>query len=71
MERYEYDKDCLLRPDEVSVYVFAFDEETSGYKIREVEVTEEDEISQEEFVRIHEALYEEAVKLRRDLGAGN
>ena len=36
-------------------------------RIDEVGVTEEDGISDEEFAKIYEALYEETIKLRRDL----
>ena len=49
--------------------MFTYDEGSAGYKITEVEITEEDGISDEEFLKIHEALYEEAIKLRRDLSA--
>ena len=65
--KYKYNKDDFLKPDEIAAYVFSYDAETAGHRIDEVEITEEDGISQEEFVKIIEALYEETIKLRRDL----
>ena len=69
VERYNYSEEDFLKPDEISAYVFAYDKRNAGHKIIEVEITEEDGISDEEFLKIHEALYEETIKLRRDLGA--
>ena len=69
VERYKYSEEDFLKPDEISAYVFAYDKRSAGHKIIEVEITEEDGISDEEFLKIHEALYEETIKLRRDLGA--
>lgn len=69
VERYKYHEEDFLKPDEVAAYVFSYDKKSAGHKINEVEITEEDGISQEEFLKIHEALYEETIKLRRDLSA--
>jgi predicted ATPase len=68
-ERYKYSEEDFLKTDEISAYVFKYDKRSAGHKIIEVEITEDDGISQEEFIKIHEALYEETIKLRRDLGA--
>ncbi|MGC8578250.1 MAG: hypothetical protein ACP5M7_09715 [Thermoproteota archaeon] len=57
----------FLDPSEVVAYVFRYDVESAGHKIDEVEITEDEGISQEEFLKIHEALYEEALMLHRDL----
>lgn len=70
VKKYNYGREDFITADEISAYVFTFDKKSKGYKILDVEVTEEDGISQEEFVKIHEALYEETVRLRRDIGAG-
>ena len=67
IEKYKYSEEDYLNPNEVSAYVFSYDERSKGHKIIEVEVTEEDGISQEEFIKIHEALYEETIMLRREL----
>jgi len=66
LEKYVDDKNDFLNTDEVAAYVFSPDK-TGGYKIHQVEITEEDGISEEEFVRVHEALYDETIKLRREL----
>ena len=67
VEKYGYNEDDFLKHDEVATYVFNYDKRSGGNKITEVEITEEDGISQDEFIKIHEALYEETLKLRRDL----
>ncbi|HEC67658.1 MAG TPA: hypothetical protein ENI35_02425 [Candidatus Desulfofervidus auxilii] len=67
VERYKYSEEDFLKPDEISAYVFVYDKRSAGHKIIEVEITEEDGISDEEFLKIHEVLYEEKLKLRRDL----
>jgi len=68
VEKYKYSEEDFLKPDEIATYVFDYDKKNGGYKIKEVEITEEDGISDEEFLKIHEVLYEEKLKLRRDLG---
>jgi len=65
--KYRYDKEDFLKPGEVACYVFNYDAESTGYKIDEVEITKEDGISDDEFIKVTEALYEETVKLRREL----
>ena len=57
----------FLKPDEFAAYVFHRDEENGGHRIDEIEMTEDGEISQDEFVNIIDALYEETIGLRRDL----
>jgi predicted ATPase len=67
VERYKYSEEDFLKPDEIASYVFDYDKKSGGHKITEVKITEEDGISQEEFLKIHEALYEESFKLQREL----
>jgi predicted ATPase len=67
VRKYKYSKEDFLKPDEIAAYVFRYDKESAGHRVDEVEITEEDGISDEEFARIYEALYEETIKLRRDL----
>jgi len=69
VERYGYSEEDFLTPAEVGTYVFHYDEKSGGHKVTEVEVTGEDGISQEEFVKVHEALYEETIELHRELSA--
>ena len=49
--------------------MFRYDTISVGHKILGVEITEEDGISQEEFIKVHETLYEETLKLQRGLSA--
>jgi len=67
IEKYQYGEEDYLTPDEFAAYVFHYDKDSKGYKIDEVEMTEDGEISQDEFVNIIDALYEETIKLRIDL----
>lgn len=67
VKKYKYSKDDFISYDEIAAYVFRRDRKMGGHKIIEVEITEEDGISQEEFIKIHESLYEESIKLRRNL----
>lgn len=66
VEKYKYDEESYLKPEEVSAYVFKYDENSNGYKIVEVETTE-DGISDEEFLKVDEILYEEKYGLRKEL----
>lgn len=67
VKQYKYDEEDFLRPEEIATYVFHYNKENNGYKTSKIKITEEDGISQEEFVKIHEVLYEETIKLRKDL----
>ena len=67
VEKYGYDKDDYLERDELAAYVFNLDKTEIGSRIVEVEITEEDGISQEEFLKVHEVLYDEVLRLERDL----
>lgn len=67
VEKYGYNEEDFLKHDEVAAYVFNYDKRSGGNKITGVEITEEDGISQDEFSKIIETLYEETIRLRRDL----
>ncbi len=69
--KYKYTQDDFLQPEEVGVYVFNYDSESGGQTITEIPITEEDGISQEEFLRIHEALYNENLHASKRLGWRN
>jgi predicted ATPase len=68
-EELNYWKDDYLKPEEISVYVFHFDKKSDGCKIEEVEISEEEGISQEEFLKVNEALYEESIRIRESIQA--
>jgi len=67
VEKYGYTKEDYLKPDEFAAYVFHYDAKSAGHKIDELEITEDGEISQDEFGKVIDALYEETIKLRIDL----
>jgi predicted ATPase len=68
-EELNFNKDDYLKPDEIGVHVFQFDKKSKGYKIEEVEISTEDGISEEEFLKVNEALYEESIKIREKIEA--
>lgn len=65
-KEYNYNEDDFLKYDEVGVYEFHYDKATGSSEIKEAEVTK-DGVSQEEFVRVLDELYEETGKLRSEL----
>ena len=67
LRKEKYRSEDYLNIDEVSAYVFEYDEKSKGYIIKELEITEEDGISEEEFIKVHEALYEETFEIHKDL----
>lgn len=67
MEEFNFDRQDYLEKDEIGAYVFRYEKKGEGYKIDEVEVNEEDGISQEEFVKVYEALYEESYKIQHNI----
>ena len=66
VKRYKYAKNDYINPEEVAAYSFTQDKKI-GYKIENVEINGEDGISQKEFIKIYKLLYDESVKLQRDL----
>jgi len=63
-----YREGDYLRPGEVAVYVFYYDGEARGCRVREAEVSGEEGILQEEFLRVDEALYGETLRITREMG---
>ncbi len=66
VKKYKYAKSDYLNPTEVAAYSFTRDKKT-GYRIESVEINDEEGISQKEFIKIYKILYDESVKLQRDL----
>jgi len=65
IKKYNYSENDYLKYDEIAVYVFnLINGET---EIKEIKISEKDGISQEEFLKINESLYDETVKLREEL----
>ena len=58
----DYDANELLAPEQVGAYLFSPGDE--GTHVEEIEVTKEDGISVDSFARVHEALYDEAIRLQ-------
>jgi predicted ATPase len=67
VERYGYEKDDFLKYTDFAVYEFHYDQNTGTSKIEKARLTKKDGVSQEEFTKILDELYEETDKLRRDL----
>ena len=67
-KKYKVGKDDYLNSDEVSVHSFNYDKRSKGFKINKITVNDKNGISQEEFNKVIDALYDESVKIRRDLG---
>ncbi len=66
-KKYGYKRDDYININETGAYVFTYDTSSRGYKTEPVEITEEDGISQDEYVKIDEALYEEQFGLMKDI----
>ena len=62
-KHFDYDPEDYLLPSEVSAQVFELDQGRT-HRILPIQVDDEG-ISSEEFLRIHEALYEEKVRIIR------
>jgi hypothetical protein len=62
-----YSRDDYLLPPEVGSYLFCFGKNSSGSHIKELKVTEEDGIPEDEFLRIAEAIYDETLSIERSL----
>jgi len=71
VEKYKYEEGDYIKTDEIATYVFDYDPNSGGHKVKRVEITEEDGISQKEFLKIHEALYEESIRLQKDLNVNS
>lgn len=67
VQKFKYYEDDFLNQDEAGVYLFSDDPQGGGHVVTEVEVSAEEGISEDEFLRIHEALYEERVQAQREL----
>lgn len=66
-ERHGYQEDDYLTPEEVGVYLFRPDEEAGGHVIEPVTVDQEDGIYLDEFLRVNEVLYDETIRIRREI----
>jgi len=68
VKKFKFGKDDYLRSDEVSVHAFNYDKRNKGFKINKIAVNSKDGIREEEFNKVIDALFDESVKIRRDLG---
>ncbi|NQT86523.1 AAA family ATPase [bacterium] len=69
-KKYGYDEKLCLDPADVGVYVFSRDDDSGGHHIHPVGV-DESGIPEDEFLRIHDALYEESIKIEEDIQVGS
>lgn len=63
-------KESFLRPDEVAAHVLQYDQESKGYRMANLEVTPEDGIPEDEFVKVQESLYEELYSIEAAIHGG-
>lgn len=63
--KYGYKKDDYLNPDELSAYVFKEDKKSGGFKTEKIKIYE-DGVMEDEFLYIHESLYDEYFELQQD-----
>ncbi len=63
-EKFPDLKNAVLSPSDVGLYVFSYDKRSRGHRIKAIEV-DEDGIPEDEFLRIHEELYEENIAIER------
>jgi predicted ATPase len=61
----------FLSHDEVAAVVFDYNPRKDAYKVRSLEVGPEEGISQEQFMNVHEALYEESFRIKREIFSEN
>ena len=66
-EKFNYSTSDFLNVNEICTYLFSKDENNGGYVIKPVLITEDDGISDIEFMRVIDALYNEKVRIHRDL----
>jgi predicted ATPase len=66
-KKYHYDKDDYLHADEVSVNRFYRPKNRKYFNIKNIPISDEDGIDQEEFVEVARDLYNEAADIREDL----
>jgi predicted ATPase len=62
-----YSENDYLLPAEVGSYLFCFGKNSGASHIKELKVTEEDGIPEDEFLRIAEAIYDETLTIERSL----
>ncbi|MFO8058520.1 MAG: AAA family ATPase [bacterium] len=65
--RERYGTELYLAPEEVSAYLFKYNNRNKAYRIEELPVTGKDGISMEEQTRVAEELYDESVNLESDI----
>jgi predicted ATPase len=65
-KRYNHLARDFLKADEISPYIFEKITENT-YKINKIRISEEEGISQEEFGKVMENLYDETIKIREDV----
>jgi len=56
-------KDDELRPDDIAIYNFKYDEEKKGYRVVRVKIDPKEGVEEEEFSKVRDALYDEYEEL--------
>ncbi|MBF0486722.1 MAG: AAA family ATPase [Nitrospirae bacterium] len=63
-KRKDSDIEDFILPDEIGAFVFHQDKNKSGYHISKIDYDEDDGISDEEFFKVTESLYDETMKIK-------
>ncbi|MBF0555785.1 MAG: AAA family ATPase [Nitrospirae bacterium] len=66
-KRQTFDKELYLSLEELGAYVFHQNKSANGYQIREAEIDKDNGISDEEFLKITESLFDDTMKIRDSL----
>lgn len=64
--RLGYEKDDFLKSNEISAYVFDRNKKDVGYQVKQLHIDQINGIDSEEFMRVHESLYDDSVKINRE-----
>ncbi|MHA1438147.1 MAG: AAA family ATPase [Promethearchaeota archaeon] len=68
-EKFSYTTSDFLNIQEINTYLFAKNKNTEDYTTTPVNISEDDGISDREFMKVIDALYDETVRIHRDLNS--
>ncbi|MHA1491103.1 MAG: AAA family ATPase [Promethearchaeota archaeon] len=68
-EKFSYSTSDFLNIQEINTYLFAKNENNEDYITKPVDISEDDGISDTEFMKVIDALYDETVRIHRDLNS--
>ena len=66
IEEQGFEPSDFLKPEQVSAYLFKYDQEQGGSVIQPLEIDLNTGIDEDEFADVVEAIYKESIALQRD-----